>query len=124
MTRAPNNTTMETPDAQRIRALVEAPAAPLRRRKMRRRDEDDDIFVHFAETKVYRSGHVESTVGRRFFKRYIDLENQWPDLQTMTREYLTYELLYDLENTGMAIRRTKYDGEELTFHQLVLIKIT
>lgn len=115
---------METPEAQRIRALVEAPAAPLRRRKMRRRDEDDDIYVHFVETKVYRSGHVESTVGRRVFKRRLDLDNHWHDLETMTREYLTYRLLYDLENTGMAVRRAKYDGEELTFHQLVLIKIT
>jgi hypothetical protein len=120
--------TMETPEAQRIRAITEVPDAPMRRGRVRRRvDDDDDVHVHFVETKVYRSGHVESTSGRRFFKRRLDFNTHWSDLETMTREYLTYRLLYDLENVGMAIRCAKYDEddeEELTFHQLVLIKIT
>jgi hypothetical protein len=116
---------MQTPEAQRIRAITEAPAAPVKRGRVRpRRDDDDDIHVHFTETKVYSSGHVEFTSGRRFFKRRLDFDSHWCDLQTMTREYLTYRLLYDLENEGMAIRCAKYDDDELTFHQLVLIKIT
>jgi len=116
---------METPEAQRIRAITEVPAPPVKRGRFRRRDEDDDdILVRFFETKVYSSGHVEYTSGRRFFKRRLDLDTHWSDLETMTREYLTYRLLYDLENEGMAIRCAKYDDEELTFHQLVLIKIT
>jgi hypothetical protein len=120
-----SNIKMETPEAQRIRTITEVPAAPVKRGRFRRRDEDDDdILVRFFETKVYSSGHVEYTSGRRFFKRRLDLDTHWSDLETMTREYLTYRLLYDLENEGMAIRCAKYDDEELTFHQLVLIKIT
>jgi hypothetical protein len=84
-------------------------------------DEDEDVHVHFVETKVYRSGHVESTSGRRFFKRGVELAC---DLNAMSQEYLNFRLLYDLENKGMAVRSAKYDDEDLTFHQLVLIKIT
>jgi len=115
-------TPFETPN--RISAPTEAPEAPLRRVRVRRRDDDDDILVQFVETKVYYSGHVESTSGRRFFKRHIDTNPNRSDIDTMTREYLTYSLLHDLETEGLAIRSAKYDDEDLTFHQLVLIKIT
>lgn len=114
---------METPQCSRIRAPTEAPGAPSRPRKRRNveSDEDEDVHVHFVETKVYRSGHVESTSGRRFFKRGVELAC---DLNAMSQEYLNFRLLYDLENKGMAVRSAKYDDEDLTFHQLVLIKIT
>jgi hypothetical protein len=123
MTTSTLKTTMETtPQSNRIQTPAEAPGAPSRPRKRRNAEGDEDVHVHFVETKVYRSGHVESTSGRRFFKRRLELVC---DLDAMSQEYLNYKLLHDLENTGMAVRTAKYDYDDnLTFHQLILIKIT
>lgn len=119
---------METPE--RVRATTEAPVVPLKRRRIRRRGDDDDdhddnILVRFVETKVYSSGHVEYASGRRFFKRRLDLKPDM-DLDAMNSGYLTFRPLYDLENTGAVVRlRSARHGDEgLTYHQLVLIKIT
>lgn len=114
---------METPEAQRIRPRVNAPDAP-RRRKFRCILDGDYVCVQFAETKVYRSGHVEYTSGRRVFKRNLRV-GIYDDLDTMSVDFLNCELLYDLENLGHALRVAKYDDDgDMTFHQLVLIKIT
>lgn len=116
---------METPEAQRLRPLTDIPDAP-RRSKFRRRlvmDDDAYVCVQFAETKVYRSGHVEYTSGRRVFKRHLEV-GVYDDLHTMSLDFLNCELLYDLENVGYALRVAKYDDDDMTFHQLVLIKIT
>jgi len=91
-------------------------------------DDDDLILVHFVETKVYRSGHVEFNSGRRFFKRQGDHDDtHWSDLQTMSREYLNYRLVWDIEHHGFAIRCDEFDEDEdpstVKLHQLTLIKI-
>jgi hypothetical protein len=122
MTTSTSKTAMETPQSSRNEIPAETPGAPSRPRKRRNVLGDEDVHVHFVETKVYRSGHVESTSGRRFFKRRLELVC---DLDAMSQEYLNYKLLHDLENTGMAVRTAKYDYDDnLTFHQLILIKIT
>jgi len=109
-----------TPENQRIRPCTEAPGAPTRRR---RPIFEEYIHVEFAEIKIYISGHTEYTRGRRVFQRRPDVRGG-DDLSAMSLEYLNYDLLHDLDNSGHAIRASKYDDEAMTFHQLVLIKIT
>lgn len=113
--------TMETPEAQRIRPLVEPPNAPVR--KVRRRLFGDYVHVQFAEMKFYVSGHIECNTGRRAFERCPDVDSG-DDFQTLCLDYLHAGLLKDLDETGCVFRAAKYDNRDVLFHQIVLIKIT
>lgn len=115
---------MNTPERRIIAVPSTVHDAPISKRVRRRLIFDttnDYVKVHFIETKMYRSGHVEKNMSARVYERRPDIAYGGVMTNAVVCDHLSKPILDDLDSAGYVMDYEENRGN-IVFHQVVLIK--